>query len=100
MVLGTELQETVEEQDIVVSLLGESATPTRHWNSDIEVILVTRQQKKNTDCGSCVNEIARAFAHDLEVFLSGEVKVNFESISLRCTQAATLLKWLYNDVCT
>ena len=52
----------------IVSLLGESATPTRHWNSDIEVILVPRQQKKNNDCGCCVNEIASAFAHDPEVY--------------------------------
>ena len=84
----------------IVSLLGHSVTPTRHWNSVIEVILVPRQQKKNNDCGCCVNELARAFAHDPEVFLSGEVNVNFESLSLRCTQAATLLKWLYHDVCS
>ena len=84
----------------IMSIVGDSVNPPRRWNPNIEVILVPRQQKRNNDCGCCVNEIARAFAHDPELFMSGEVNVNFESLSLRCTQAATLLKWLYHDVCS
>ena len=63
------------------------------------MILVPRQSKKNNDCSPCVNEIARAFARDPEGFLSGEVDLNFDSLSLRFTQAATLLKWLHRDDC-
>ena len=84
----------------IMSIVGDSVNPPRRWNPNIEVILVPRQQKRNNDCGCCINEIARAFAHDPESFMSGEVNVNFESLSLRCTQAATLLKWLYHDVCS
>ena len=83
----------------IISSLGNSAQPPIHWSGEIEVILVPRQTKRNNDCGPCVNEIARAFARDPEGFLSGELDVNFDSLSLRCTQAATLLKWLHHDVC-
>jgi len=46
-----------------------------------------------------VNEIARAFAHDPENVLAGEIDVCFDSLTLRCTHAASLLKWLHHDVC-
>ena len=83
----------------VINMLGDSCSPPRRWNPEIEVILVPRQEKKHNDCGCCVNELARAFAHDPESFFKGDFDVNFESLSLRCTQAATLLKWLHHDVC-
>jgi len=83
----------------VISVLGASLQPPRSWNPDIQVILVPRQQKQNNDCAACVNEVARAFARDPKGFIAGDADLMFESISLRCTQAATLLKWLYHDVC-
>ena len=83
----------------ILSCLGKSVVPPIQWNKEIEVILVPRQTRKNNDCGPCVNEIARAFARDPEGFMAGEIDVNFDSLSLRCTQASTLLKWLHHDVC-
>ena len=53
----------------------------------------------NNDCGCCVNELARCFAQDPQYFLEGNVDVNFNSLLLQCGQAATLLKWLFYDVC-
>ena len=61
--------------------------------------MLARQEKKHNDCGCCVNELARTFARDPESFMNRNFDVNFESLSLRCTQAATLLKWLHHDVC-
>jgi len=83
----------------ILSCLGKSVVPPIEWNKEIEVILVPRQTRKNNDCGPCVNEIARAFARDPEGFMAGEIDVNFDSLSLRCTQASTLVKWLHHDVC-
>ena len=83
----------------VISVLGASLQPPRHWNPDIQVILVPRQHKQNNDCAACVNEVARAFARDPKGLMEGDADLMFESISLRCTQVATLLKWLYHDVC-
>ena len=83
----------------IISSLGRAVQPNIVWNTEIEGILVPRQAKKHNDCGACVNEVARAFARDPEGFFSGEFDVNFDSLSLRCTQAATLLKWLHHDVC-
>jgi len=83
----------------IVSVLGKSASPAITWNKEVEVLIVPRQIRGNNDCGCCVNELARCFAADPEYFLEGNIDVNFDSISLRCGQAATLLKWLYHDVC-
>ena len=83
----------------VISILGASLDPPRQWNPDIQVVLVPRQNVKNNDCGACVNEIARAYARNPRGFVQGEVDVMFESISLRCTQALSLMQWLYHDVC-
>ena len=83
----------------IISCLGKCVQPNIVWNSEIDVILVPRQAKKHNDCGACVNEVARAFARDPESFFAGDFDVNFDSLSLRCTQAATLLKWLHHDVC-
>ena len=86
----------------VVNKVGETCTHHRHWNQHVQVLMVSRQEKCHHDCGLlvCVNEIARAFSHDPESFMSGEIDVNFESLSLRCGQAAVLLKWLHHDCCT
>ena len=81
------------------ALMGQSVQPPIVWSRDIDVILVPRQEKRHNDCGPCMNEVARAFCHDPTGFMKGEVDVNFDSLSLRCTQAVTLLKWLYHDVC-
>ena len=83
----------------IVSVLGKSASPAITWNKEVEILIVPRQVRGNNDCGCCVNELARCFAEDPEYFLEGNIDVNFDSISLRCGQAATLLKWLYHDVC-
>ena len=83
----------------VISAMGQSVQPPIVWSSDIDVILVPQQEKRHNDCGPCVNEVARAFCQDPTGFMKGEVDVNFDSLSLRCTQAVTLLKWLYHDVC-
>ena len=83
----------------VISAMGQSVQPPIVWSSDIDVILVPRQEKRHNDCGPCVNEVARAFCQDPTGFMKGDVDVNFDSLSLRCTQAVTLLKWLYHDVC-
>jgi len=80
-------------------VLGRSMSPPQEWDENISVLLVPRQHKHNNDCGCCVNEIARAFAHDPENVLAGEIDVCFDSLTLRCTQAACLLKWLHHDVC-
>ena len=42
----------------VINMLGDSCSPPRRWNPEIEVILIPRQEKKNNDCGCCVNELA------------------------------------------
>ena len=100
---GTDVQK--EKQRIpknlfnVISILGSSLDPPRQWNPEIEVVLVPRQARNNNDCAACVNEVARAFSRNPKGFVQGEVDLMFESISLRCTQAATLLQWLYHDVC-
>ena len=92
--------QTIPENLIkAVRMLGRSMTPQQLWDEDIPVLLVPRQQKCNNDCGCCVNEIARVFAHDPEGFLSGEIDLCFDSLTLSSTQAATLLKWLHHDVC-
>ena len=83
----------------IVSVLGKSVSPPITWNKEVEVITVPRQIKGNNDCGCCVNELARCFSEDPQYFLEGSIDVNFDSLSLRCGQAATLLKWLYHDVC-
>ena len=80
-------------------VLGNSLQPPQQWDENIQVLIVPRQQKRNNDCGCCVNEIARAFSHDPDNFLAGEFDLMFDSLTLRCTQAATLLKWLHHDVC-
>ena len=82
-----------------IRVVGNSLEPPQQWDENIEVLSVPRQQKRNNDCGCCVNEIARAFSHDPDNFLAGEFDVMFDSLTLRCTQAATLLKWLHHDVC-
>ena len=46
----------------VVKLLGDTCTHPR-------------------DCGLCVNEIARAFAHDPDSFVGSDSDVNFEPLS-------------------
>ena len=48
----------------VISILGASLQPPRHWNPDIQVVLVPRQNIKNNDCAACVNEVARAYARE------------------------------------
>ena len=100
---GTDLER--EKQRIppnlykVISILGNCLDPPRQWNPEIEVVLVPRQAKHNNDCAACVNEVARAFSRDPTGFVQGDADVMFESISLRCTQAAALMQWLYHDVC-
>ena len=62
----------------------------------MEVIIVPRQVRGNNDSGCCVNDhqLERCVSADPEYFLQGNVDVNFDSISLSCGQAATLVKWL------
>jgi hypothetical protein len=96
-----ELEQSKIPQNLlnVVNMLGETCTHPRRWNQQVQVLLVPRQEKRHNDCGWCVNEIARAFSHDPDSFCNGDIDVNFESLSLRCGQAAVLLKWLHHDVC-
>ena len=100
---GTDLER--EKQRIppnlykVISILGNCLDPPRQWNPEIKVVLVPRQAKHNNDCAACVNEVARAFSRDPTGFVQGDADVMFESISLRCTQAAALMQWLYHDIC-
>ena len=69
------------------------------FQPDIEVLMVPRQKKGNNDCGMCVNEMCKTFARDPEEFLRGNAELMFDTTILRCTQANTLLKWLYHDPC-
>ena len=78
----------------IVSTLGKSVESATQWKSEIEAILVTRQSRKNNDCGPCANEIARAFARDPEGFMAGEIDVNFDSLSLCCTRASPYVAYL------
>ena len=57
------------------------------------------EQVANAQAKNALLKIARAFSHDPDNFLAGEFDVMFDSLTLRCTQAATLLKWLHHDVC-
>ena len=81
-----------------LEIFGRSGSITK-FNPAIEVIMVPRQKKGNNDCGMCVNEMGRTFACDPEDFLRGEADLVLDSVIMRCTQANTLLKWLYHDPC-
>ena len=83
---GTDIEkesQTIPENLIkAIRVLGRSLTPPQVWGEEISVLLVPRQQKRNNYCGCCVNEIARAFAHDPESFMAGEIDLCFDSLSL------------------
>ena len=82
-----------------LSLFGRSGC-INHFNPNIEVIMVPRQKKGNNDCGMCVNEMCKTIVKDPEDFLKGTADLMFDTIILRCSQANTLLKWLFHDPCS
>ena len=82
-----------------LSIFGKSGC-IQKFNPDIQVIEVPRQKKGNNDCAMCVNEICKVFAKDPEDFIRGNADLVFDTIILQCSQANTLLKWLYHDPCS